>query len=804
MKRSVRETTQKPKNRKTRTRSRFSKICRALFLCGALVVTAFVLFFAVKLLSLDAWRAFDAAKILGAPQTLIVYDDSGAELTRLDAGEDRVWVSIDEIPVHVRDAFISAEDNRYYEHPGVDIIRIFGAAWQDVKAGSYVQGASTITQQLIKLSHLTSEKTMSRKLEEAVLAYQMEKQFDKNQILEMYMNYVYLGRGYYGVEAAALGYFGVHAGELSLAQGATLAGILKSSSRYSPHIAPEASRGRRNLILSLMCDYGHIDEAARDAAVAEPLTIVAQTEQKRGYYINAALTEAAQLLGCKKADLLAAGYRIYTCADPALQAHCEQLFRTSELFPTGDCEGALTIVRVADASIAALVGGRNVDTAPSFNRATDIRRQPGSVIKPLIVYGPALEMGGYTAATAVLDERADFAGYVPRNFDDRYYGWVTLREAVKRSLNVPAVKLMNEIGVAQCKAFASNLGVEFDEEDASLTLALGGFAYGVSPVQMAGAYAAFASGGVYEAPYLVRCITDSNGNVLYARAGERVRVMSEQNAYILTSMLQSAISEGTGRRLGALGLGLAGKTGTVGEGDGNRDAWMAAYSPDYAACVWMGYDSSSDGALPAGATGGSFPALMLAEVFTRLYPDAAAHEFARPEGIVEIKLDGYTMRASHTAVLANAFTPAASVLRELFVEGTEPSLSTAYWAVPAAARSFSVMLSPKGLPLISFTPADDTSTYKLYRAARGGPAQLVRQWSGERERVSFEDEEAFFGTYSYYIVPEHPELIINGVRVTGPATRSITITAFSVNQLWPGDGVEIEDSELEEPDGGAA
>lgn len=786
--------------RTLKKRSIFSKIFRALMLAAALLVTGFVLFFAVKILSLDAWRTFDASKILGVPETLIVYDESGGEMTRLDAGEDRVWVKLEEIPVHVREAVISAEDNRYYEHPGIDIVRIFGAAWQDIKAGSYVQGASTITQQLIKLSHLTGEKTMSRKLEEAVLAYQMEQKFTKDEILEMYLNYVYFGRGYYGVEAAALGYFGVHAGDLTLAQGATLAGILKSSVRYSPHIAPEASRNRRNLILGLMCSYGYIDEATRDAAIAEPLTIVAEAEQKRGYYVNAALEEAARVLGCDTQTLLTGGYRIYTCADSALQTYCENLFRDGELFPSADCEGAIAVVRVNDSSVSALVGGRNVDSSASFNRAMDIRRQPGSVIKPLIVYGPALEYAGYTAASALLDERTDFAGYSPRNFGDQYYGWVTMREAVKRSLNVPAVKIMNDIGVEQCKAFASLLGVEFDEEDNSLTLALGGFAYGVSPLQMADAYAAFSAGGTYEAPYFIRYITDKDGNVVYLHYSERVRVMSEQNAYILTSMLQSAISEGTGKRLGKLNLGLAGKTGTVGEGEGNRDAWMAAYSPDYSACVWMGYDSSADGALPSDSTGGNYPALMLAQVYTYLYPDLQTRTFDMPEGIVEIKLDGHTMESSHTAVLANAFTPTSSVIREYFVEGTQPDVSTSYWAIPAAPRSFSVVLSADGLPQISFTAVEETTIYKLYRTSQDGSTQMVKQWRGKSGRVTYEDESAVFGTFSYYVVPEHPELEINGRKVTGPASASISITVFRFDQLLPSatPNLEIEDSELDD------
>lgn len=786
--------------RALKKRSILSKVFRALSLTAALLVTAFVLFFAVKILSLDAWRSFDASKILDVPQTLIIYDENGDEMTRLDSGEDRIWVKLDEISLYMREAVISAEDNRYYEHPGIDIIRIFGAAWEDIKAGEYVQGASTITQQLIKLSHLTTEKTMSRKLEEAVLAYQMEQQFSKDEILEMYLNYVYFGRGYYGVEAAAWGYFNVHAGDLSLAQSATLAGILKSSARYSPHIAPEASRNRRDLILRLMCNYGYIDELACNSAAAEPLVIVAQAEQKRGYYINAALDEAAQALDCDVETLLEKGYRIYTCADSALQAYCENMFREGDLFPTDDCEGAMTVVRVSDSSVAALVGGRSVDAAVSFNRATEIRRQPGSVIKPIIVYAPALEYGGYTAASVLLDERTDFAGYSPRNFADHYYGWVTMREAVKRSLNVPAVKIMNDIGVERCKSFASMLGVEFDEQDTSLTLALGGFAYGVSPLQIAGAYSAFSAGGTYEAPYLVRAVTDAGGNVLYSHYNERVKVMSEENAYILTSMLQSVISEGTGKRLGALNLGLAGKTGTVGEDEGNRDAWMASYSPDYSACVWMGYDSSVEGELPSDSTGGSYPALMLKELFTYLYPDMQPRIFAAPEGIVEIKLDQYTLTANHIAVLANAFTPSSSVIREVFAKGTEPVVSTSYWAIPAAARNFSVVLSTSGFPQISFNAPETTTIYKLYRTSQNGTTELVKQWSGRSGRITYEDTSVYYGTYSYYIVPEHPELVINGHKVKGPETNSVSITAFSLSQFWQQtpQEIEIEDSEFDD------
>ena len=755
----------------------FFAIMKAVLLVMALAATCFVLFFAVNLLRLDAWREFDPEKILGAQETLILYDKDDRELLRLHAAEDRVSISLSEIPQHVRMAFVSAEDARFYEHQGIDLIRIAGAAWEDLKAGSYVQGASTITQQLIKLSHLNADKTISRKLEEAVLAYQMEQQFSKDQILEMYLNYVYFGRGYYGVEAAALGYFGIHASELSRAQAAALAGILKSPTNYAPHLSPENCLRRRNNILSLMCEYGHISEEERDAAIAEPLEILDAEETTRGYYVDTALSTAAELLNVDMQTLLTGGYRIYTAMDPALQSHCEAIFADGAYFPAADCEGAIVIQQAGTGYVAALVGGRNSEQAMAFNRAMRIRRQPGSVIKPVIAYAPALEYCGYTAASMILDEPTSFSDYTPGNFNDKYYGWVTMREAVKRSLNVPAVKVLSEVGLGQGKAFAESLGIVFDEADTSLTLALGGFTYGVSPWQLTGAYAAFASGGIYNTPTVIRGITDAAGNILYEYVPSSRRVMQEENAYILTSMLESAIKEGTGRRLGDLEIPLAGKTGTVGMENGNRDAWMAAYNPEYAACVWIGYDRAEDGILPAEATGGNYPALMLRAVFSFLYEGREAPQFAVPDGVVEYSLDKRTLTVEHAAVLANTFTPENSTLDEVFRVGTEPRAVTQYWSIPVPVRDLTVTLSTGQIPNVSFTARQSYVRYKLYRESEiGGDRVLLHEWVGQSGKLEYDDFSVSSGlSYQYSVVPEHPELFVNGKQVCGPERSSAPV-----------------------------
>ena len=752
---------------------------RWVLLLMVLAVLGFVLFMAAQLWDLDAWQDFDPANILGAQQSLILYDGENGEILRLHDKEDRVSIPLSDVPDLVQKAFISAEDARFYEHPGVDVIRIVGAAWADIKAGGYVQGASTISQQLIKLSHLTADKTISRKLEEAVLACQMETRSSKDEILEMYLNYVYFGGGYYGIEAAALGYFGVHAKDLSVAQGAMLAGILKSPSNYAPHLDFEASLARRDTVLSLMAEYGYLDDQGLADAKGETMVILhdgTASEEGRNYYVDAALQDAMEILQIDSETLLSGGYRIYTAMDSAIQNQCEAIFQQDDLFP-GDAQGAIVVQEAGTGLIRAMVGGRGAyDTAMAFNRATDIRRQPGSVIKPVIAYAPALEGYGYTAATMLLDEPTTFAEYSPRNFGNKYYGWVTLREAVTRSLNVPAVKVLSDIGVSAGKAFAQSCGIPFDPQDTSLTLALGGFTYGVSPLQIAGAYAAFASQGIYNTPTCIQRITDSAGKELYVYEPENRRVMSEQNAYILTSMLQSAIQEGTGHRLKDLDIPLAGKTGTVGEGEGNRDAWMACYSADYAAAVWIGYDTSQDGALPQDATGGKYPALILEQLFQGLYQDRAPKEFSMPSGVNAYKLDKRTLEMFHEPVLATALTPSSAIQTEVFVEGTQPTAQSSYWVVPSPPGEFRVYLGGDGKPQIAFTGRESFAQYQLYRQKGTESPQLIKTWDG-KGAVTYGDDSALPGcTYTYYILPVHQEMNVGGEQVKGPATKKVTVT----------------------------
>lgn len=751
---------------------------KILLLAVTAAAVLFLLCGAVKTLGMDRWVDFDVYRITGCDRTSIIYDGQSDVVTRLHGVQDRTWVSISELQPSTVYAFISAEDARFFEHEGVDVIRIAGAIVADIKAGSYVQGASTISQQLIKLSHLTSEKTISRKAEEAALAYEMERQYSKEDILEMYLNYVYFGGGYYGIEAAAEGYFGVHASDLTLDQSAMLAGILKSPSGYAPHINYAASINRRNNILRLMRDYGYItDDEKKQASARRPTILHDKREEYSGYYTDAVTKSAAALMGITVDELIRGGYSIYSAMDSDIQHYCEEMFKNGELFPAEDSEAAIVVLEPSTGMVVAMVGGRSYTGGISFNRATDIRRQPGSVIKPVIAYAPAFEYLNYTAADMILDEETTFSDYTPSNYGNKYYGWVTVREAVTKSLNVPAVKTLSEVGVERAKDFAKRCGIEFDDKDDSLTLALGGFTYGVSPLQIAGAYSCFASGGIYNTPTLIKKITDRNGLTVYEYRQDSRRVMSEANAYILTSMLKSVVTEGTGHRLNTLDIPIAGKTGTVGLANGNRDAWMAGYTPEYTAVVWQGYDSDRLGLLPSSATGGTYPALMLYELFNHIYPDGRSGDFEKPESVKQYSIDAKTLKKQHKAVLANAMTPQSSRVTEYFTEETAPEDVSGYWAVPGSAQNLLAVREEGGV-MVSFDCPDDFGMYTLWRSEAGKAEKPLMTWNGREGHIEYIDAAVKPGKgYRYRVTVKHEELLIGDEPVEGLTTRYAFVPA---------------------------
>ena len=740
-----------------------------------------------------SWQKLDINKILGAPQTGVLYDRNGEFVTQIQSSQLRYSIPLSQVPKDVQNAFLAAEDLRFYEHPGFDLIRIGGAVIANLKSSSYSEGASTITQQLIKLSHLSSKKTIARKLEEIYLAIQLENLCSKEEILEMYLNYVYFGKGAYGIEAAAQAYFGVRAQELTLAQGVSLAASIKAPSQYALHLNEENNRTRREYILRTMTENGMITPQMAQAAAEEVLTVKESKgkTQNYGWYIDAALAEAESLLQITPDELLSSGYHIYTALDREQQSIIDRHYENSASFPDNARDGtpvqsAMASVDVRNGAVRAIVGGRSYDVQRGLNRATQLRRQPGSALKPLAVYAPAIEYHGYTTASVLDDTPRAFGKYTPRNAGYKYYGNVTVRTALKLSLNVACVGLLNDIGIASSRRYLQSAGIPLDDRDANLSLALGAMTYGVSPVQLAAAYVPFGNGGFYYAPYFVERIEDADGKILFEHHAQGERILSEQSAYLMTSLLQSVTTSGTGSKLSNAGTPVAGKTGTVNmENGGNRDIWMAAYNSEVSTAFWMGFDQSDEKhKLASWVSGGDHTAAMANRFFKSYYQGKPKPAFKKADGMVWLSIDKKSVEIAGEPMLATSMTPKSYSYSELFTTANRPWKESNIWRAPATPRAFHVTHNDSGAPVLVITPSEN-ALYRVQRDCYGESLILTEMTGAAGQPLYYTDRSAKPGVvYTYRIIPIHQELLNNGILLEGKQAVQIAQTKGGFSSLW--------------------
>lgn len=753
-----------------------SKVKKVLLTILAALIGVLLLFCAAFYVFFDVpdWQKLDISRLSALAQTSSMYDMNGEVMSELRGSENRIIVSLDEIPLHTRQAFIAAEDLRFYDHRGIDVYRILGALRSNLKSGSLAEGASTITQQLAKLTHLSAEKTIRRKLEEINLAFQIEKVYNKDEILAMYLNTVYFGRGAYGIQAAAQAYFGVDAEDLTLNQSASLAAIIKAPSIYAPHISPSNNRSRRQYILSVMAENGFISQEEKQAALDESIWVLAQEAEKQLYswYIDEALRESAELLGLSADEVIQGGFKIYTAYDARLQTIADEVYADSSFFPAAASDGtpiqsAMAVVDTNNGAVLAMIGGRDYTVRRGLNRATQMRRQPGSALKPLAVYGPALELG-YTTASVLLDEKTSFGGYTPRNAGDRYYGLVTMRTAIRNSLNTTAVRLLEEIGLDASIQYLNKMGIPTRNSDRNLSLALGSMTYGVTPVELAAAYVPYANGGIYHQPYCVERIETVDGSNVYERKDSGKQVLSAQNAFLMTSLLQSVVSSGTGTRMLAANTPIAGKTGTVSMTGGNRDIWMTAYTPEISVAVWMGYDQTdAKHKISNGITGGRNTASLAAAFFKKAYADREKPDFSQPDGLVWLTLDKRALTSRGSIMLASDKTPKEYRLSEVFAASNRPYAVSDIWQAPDAPSSFYVAHNASGYPELHFKASSD-ARYRIQRDSVGESVILTEMIASSGQALSFLDSTAQAGIlYTYRIIPIHEELLQQGVWLEG-------------------------------------
>jgi penicillin-binding protein 1A len=577
------------------------------------------------------------APLKGRDQTTVIYDRNGEVIAKLFAEQNRTDVPLEKIPAELRQAVIATEDQRFYQHKGVDPLGILRALWVDVTRPNVLHGGSTITQQYVKVAIVTPERTLKRKVMEAMLAYRLEHKYTKDQILALYLNTIYFGHGAYGVEAAAQTYFGKHVSDLDLAECAMIAGVIKSPGRYSPFIDMEAAKQRRATVLSQMADLGFITQDAAHTASASDIRLAAHkgAGSVAPYFVEYVKQMLTEKYG---ADMVyRGGLTVKTTLDTAMQKAAEDAI-ASRLDREDDPSAALVAIDPATGEIRAMVGGRDFATQ-QFNVAVQGLRQPGSAFKPFVLV-TALDKG-------ISPEQTFECG--PRTFTlpngqtwkvtgapGGRKGPMRLREATEKSVNSVYAALVLETGAEAVSETAKSMGITTPIKPVP-AIALGGLDRGVSPLEMAAAYGTLANGGVRTTPHAITEVLDAKGKPLETAKPSSARAISAQVAYLATDILKGVISKGTGTAA-KIGRPAAGKTGTTQQ---YRDAWFVGYTPDLVAAVWVGYPDAQREMLSVHGrkvTGGSFPAEIWAAFMKQALAKTPKRDFDRPPGLTTAKI----------------------------------------------------------------------------------------------------------------------------------------------------------------------
>jgi penicillin-binding protein 1A len=616
---------------------------RQLYLSGIIVILIIFLFINVGFTSfLPQVDNLDNFHLVAATQ---VFDSHGQLISKLFE-ENRIVISINNMSPFIQQAIVANEDSRFYSHMGVDPIGIIRAMWVNLYSGGLVEGGSTLTQQLAKNMFLTQERTFTRKIKEFFWAIIIERKFSKQEILQAYLNQVYFGEGAYGVEAASQVYFGKHANELTLAEGALLAGLPRGPNIYSPYIDSKAALERRATVLAGMEKEGYISQDQVAQAQKQPIVLAGKKKRvvQASYFLDYIANELVEHYG---ADLVyKGGLKVYTTLDSKVQQEAESTL--------GKYQGAVLALDPRTGYIRAMVGGRNYEES-QLNRTIVEVRQPGSAFKPF-VYAEALRQG-LTANSMIIDQAINIGGYSPQNYDKKFHGPITLKKAIRLSVNVAAVKLGQQVGIDKVLILAKNLGITtLVPQDDNLATALGGLTQGVNLYELATAYTAFANNGVVSRPIAILKVLDQNNQLLEDSHLIQQPILSPEVAYIVTNLMQGVIEDGTGTGAN-IGRMAAGKTGTT---DNYETAWFMGYIPELLVGIYVGNDNRT----PVGISGTEVAAMwgkMMAKVVVGTIPTT----FSVPSDIV-----------TNVPICANSgrrATPSCSQIEySAFIKGTEP------------------------------------------------------------------------------------------------------------------------------------
>ncbi len=584
------------------------------------------------------------------------------------------YVKLSSLPQYIPDSFISIEDKKFYSHKGINYSRIIKACLENVKSFSYKEGASTISQQLIKNSHLSGEKTINRKIKEISLTRKLEKNFSKEEILEFYINIIYFGNNTYGIEEASNYYFSKESKDLTIGESALLAGMIKSPNKYSPIKHKENALYRRNLVLSEMAKDGKISYSDEIRYKSEPILLKINNNKinKLNSYTEQTIDEAVSILKMPAKQIAIGNYKIYTYQNPKTQNKLQSTLSNAS-FENNDYCGI--VIDNKSHGISAFNGC-------SAYKILENKRQPGSLIKPLLVYAPALEENIIYPSTMILDEEISISGFSPKNSNGKYVGYVSAKESLAKSINIPAVKVLSYTGINKAKEYGKRMNLLFDEKDNSYALALGGMTYGTSLKEITNAFTTFANQGRFAEAKFIHFITDKNGNVIYKHEPYEKQIFRDDTAYLITDMLKESAKSGTAKKLKNLSVPIASKTGTVGiKGlKENTDAWNVSYTTENTVGIWVGNLDNT----PISISGGNQPT----EVVKTFYNDCVFDDFKQPSSITQKEIDLIELNKNHKVVLSNNATPSRYKQNALFSRFNEPEECSANFIVPPLAEAY--------------------------------------------------------------------------------------------------------------------
>ena len=692
-------------------------------------------------------------KITCSSLKIDVFSAQGLELQEFNSF-NQTRADFEKIPTHVANAFVSIEDKKFYQHSGVNFPRMAKAFVNNVTSLSLKEGASTITQQLIKNTHLSSQKNLPRKFNEVRLAIQLEKKMQKDEILGHYLNAIYFGNNCWGIESASQYYFSKPVQHLTLSEGALLAGMIKSPNYYSPIKNPHRAVARRNLVISEMQKDGIISAKESIDAQNAPLglNINSQRKNKLNSYSQSAIDEACEVLNLTQRQLAIGDYKVYTYQNLDKQLKLNALIEKSDI----QSDFAVININAQNGGIEAFVGS-------SDYKILEHKRQIGSIAKPLFVYGPAVNENILSPASLILDEPLSIGNYTPKNVSGTYSGYVSTRHALSKSLNIPAVKTASYVGLEKISNYAQKLGLPLDEKDFTYSIALGGMTYGYNLKDLCGAYTVFTNGGKLAKPKFVKYITNSKGEVVYKNPEEIRSVFRSDTSFLITDMLKTCAKTGTARKLAELPYEVAAKTGTVGTNKGNTDAYNVSFTTEDIVGVWFG---NMDNTLIKTA-GGNQPTALARDYFKKIYATHAPKPFEMPASVESVKVNQFELENNHVLLRANDFTPEKDVKTELFSRFNLPkSMPMEYYLKPINLVGF----VENGKAVLKFT-ATAAQNYMIFKTTQSGTS-LLKTIQNQSGSVTFFDDMISNQKAQYFVVAKAPN---------GQETTSQTITLISTN-----------------------